>query len=74
MVDKILQIIPGDGWFALHRGGLRMRVVCWALVENQETGATTVDGMNSLSNHSFCEDNETFDRYVHESDLEGQKT
>lgn len=52
---RIVQIIPATGWWARHdgstdpeRGGMRegfMRLVCWALVENEE-GKTEVVGMD----------------------------
>jgi hypothetical protein len=71
---KILQIIPADGWWIGFNGtsptgsGERstgfMRMVCWALVENED-GTTEVVGMDGDldTDVRFADHDQAFDQY-----------
>jgi hypothetical protein len=77
MRAKILQIIPADGWHAIHKDGDNKhisRLISWALCES-EGGGTYVNGVevddkgvDGLST-SFS----SFERYVHDSELKPKK-
>ena len=61
--DKIVQIIPAEGWSALfHEGTVKHPVTCWAL-----TNGGIVRGMISSTNGPphFAEGLEGFERFIH---------
>ena len=76
--DKILQIIPAEGWLALDDGedgdNAIEPVVCFALVEMTDEGKQTrmvrpmtwIDGMID-----FADESSTFTGIVRADDLEG---
>lgn len=73
MKEKMLQIIPADGWFAVHKNGeevYHVRLVCWALCEDEdglrsidgvEVDDTGVDGLSTSFSDFSC--------YLHESGI-----
>ena len=60
--DKIVQIIPAEGWSALfHEGTVKHPVTCWAL-----TSGGVVRGMISTKGPPhFAEGLEGFERFIH---------
>ena len=73
MKAKMLQIIPADGWYSIHKDGDNKHfspLISWALCESDGGGrhveGVEVDdaGVDYLST-SFSD----FDGYIHESDL-----
>jgi hypothetical protein len=48
MSEKIVQIIPADGWFAVFAmddgAELSMPLNCWALFQDED-GSSTIDGV-----------------------------
>jgi hypothetical protein len=65
--DKIVQIIPAEGWFAVyHDGTLRCPVACWAL-----TSGGIVRGMIATKGPPhFAEGLEGFVRFVHVGEVQ----
>ena len=72
MSKSILQIIPAQGWYAVHKldGDSEQRnpLVCWALVEDED-GDRFVTGLDGADYVDFCDDNSNFARYEHEAGL-----
>lgn len=77
MVEKIMQIMPAEGWYAIHEEeGKRhlKRLICWALIENED-GDRMVEGLetdnkgvNELSHYSVY-----FKKYVHVLDYKKKR-
>lgn len=66
---RIIQIVPADGWCAVHEvdGVLtRLRLVCWALVKDEE-GNTSVVDMDTADSVDFSHLGKTFKYYSHET-------
>lgn len=74
--DKILQIIPAEGWFAVHRGENDQEaldpLVCFALVEITEDGKSmrTVRPMSWADDMvDFSDEADTFSGIVRSDDV-----
>lgn len=65
--EKIIQIIPADGWYAVYENGsggarIKSRIALWALV-NHVSGDCWVTGFVGPDYIACCEDNENFVGY-----------
>lgn len=73
MNEKIIQIMPAAGWYAVYEvegEDHHERLACWALCKDGE-GNTYIDGYSPSDDgctHLCTEDN-TFTNFIHESDI-----
>lgn len=74
--EKILQIIPADGWMAKYENkeepDILEAVVCFALVESFENGEAlrTVRPMSWVDTYvDFCDETSNFAGIVHKNTL-----
>lgn len=70
MEEKILQIIPANGWSAKYTqedGDFTSPLVCWALVEDED-GTRRVVGLDGADYVDTAECAVNFQRYIYESE------
>jgi hypothetical protein len=64
--ERILQLLPAEGWEAMFEDEDNVTVVCFALVETDEEGAVSsaVRPMASIGDIEFCDDYPNFEGLV----------
>ena len=80
MGEKIIQVMPADGWLAQMECDdpqvehIHFRLTCWALVEEYPLGQEPVRKLKGMSGDQwhqvqFVEDDDDFIEYIHEKDI-----